>query len=369
MNKVSFKVLLLIFFIAGVGSVQAQWKVKIKMPNDRNAPGKVVDVPKIIDATYLSATKQVFVRLGGGGGTLYKFNASTGRFTQSPVFNNALYTSMHTDNIGRSGVYVFKKGNNTYCHFPLKGRTFLLPEIKTFYNSATSTYKASMCFDGIYLMSPAYTKNGSKPNFKNGVLLYMDVHKDTQWKTLLLHSALNKAVKGTKYYKGHLKAENIWHIRKAGNGYMVAFKYGNNNLLAWMKLSITSASIKIASIKIVDDRIPPMVDKKVFSYRAKTYIEDGKGVKVYDYNGNRVEYYRGKRFLDLMRENKVPVSGKYCIIQGGKIIYDKSKNAPAYNHMVFANNKAIQFKVKERSYPQGQQSKLQPFWYLMAEQQ
>jgi hypothetical protein len=70
--------------------------------------------------------------------------------------------------------------------------------------------------------------------------------------------------------------------------------------------------------------------------------------------------------MNLVQENKVPVSGKYCIVAGSKILYDKSRNAPAYKNMVFANGKAIQFIVKERSYPQGQQSKLQPFWYLMA---
>ena len=226
--------------------------------------------------------------------------------------------------------------------------------------------RTNVAFDGTYLMSPAYPKVGNKVNYKSGVLLYIDVNKSPSWKTLLLHAALNKAVKGTKYYQTYLKPENVWHIKKAGNGYMVIFKHGKQNLLAWLKLTFTSAGIKVANAKIIGDNMPMSLNGQILRYRAKTYIEGNRGTYVYDANGNKVGYHKNKKLLDLAKEKKIPVPGKYCVLPGGKIIYDKSRNAAAYKNMVFANGKAIQFIVKERSYPQGQQSKLQPFWYLMA---
>ncbi|HAS40611.1 MAG TPA: hypothetical protein DCS93_09030 [Microscillaceae bacterium] len=349
-------------------AAQAQFKTQIKMPKDRNASGKVVDVPKIDKATYLSMKKQAYIFLQGGGNTAYAFNPGNGKFRQLNGFNNASSVKIFLANSGLNGVFTYKKNRTNYCYNPANGRVFALAQ-------------PASVFDGVHLLSVKYLKTGGKPNFENGLLSYIDVNKGPKESNLLLHSALNKAVNSSPKYKSAntiIKANMVGQIIRAGNGFMISFLHGKagdkvytRSLIAWMKINKTGNRLQIAQTKIIA-KIGSIFSTSMLHYRGKTYVTESRknkifGTYVFDRNGNQIGFHSKKRFVDLAREKKVPTAGKYVSLPGGKIIYNLTQNRVETGQQYQINGQAYLFNVRERSYPQGQQSKLKPYWFLRAD--
>ncbi len=368
MKYYQFNTCLTLSLLLGLYTAQAQFKTQIKMPKDRNAPGKVVDVPKIDKVTYLSMKKQAYIFLQGGGNTAYVFNPSNRKFRQLNSFNNTSSVKILLANNGLNGVFTYKKNRTDYCYNPSNGRVFAIPQ-------------PASVFNGTYLLSVKYLKKGGKPDFENGLLSYIDVNKGPKEANLLLHSALNRAVNSSAKYKNPnsiIKANLVGSIIQAGNGYMISFLHGKardkvytRSLIAWMKFNQIGGRLKIAQTKIIA-KVGSISSTSMLHYRGKTYVTESRkngifGTYVFDRNGNQVGFHSKKRFIDLVKERKVPTAGKYVSLPGGKIIYNLSQNRVENGQKYQINGQAYLFSVKERSYPQGQQSKLKPYWFLKAD--
>lgn len=364
MKKNQFKIYLTLSLLLGTMFAQAQFKTQIKTPRNRHTPTKIVeaDVPKVSTAAYISARKEAIVVLAGGGGTAYRFNAATNQFRQLNTLNNVTSVRALVANSGNSAVFIARKRQNDYCYNPINGRMFMLPKM-------TGVQSSVSMFNGSNLLGIGYLKKGSQTVYESGLLLYMNALKGSKWQSLLLHSALNKAVPNSKFRAinpgGTPKASRVQAMAKAGNGYIIAFTYaGAKHLLAWIRLSKTGNRMKIAQVKIIGNTAPGTI--KIREYRGSTYVTDRNRTYVYDRNGNQKKIYQGKTFINLIREKKVPTGNKYVTVNG-KVIYDMAKNRVDNGHTYFMNGKFFTFSVRERSYGSNQRGKVKPYWFLKAD--